>query len=203
MLHVDAGHALHHLAGKMQRGSDAGRGVVVLAGILLEQREEIFGVRCRKVFCGHQDVRQLPQAADERKIIGRFVRQFRIGADGDHVVRDPAHADGVTVRGRLGDGIVGDHAAGADTILDHELLPGQRAHLLTEHARKAVGGASGGEAEYIAHRARRPGLLRKCEVGKQRRCAKQSQRTTTVDPVPQHGRSPCKYVGDFSRSRVK
>ena len=73
MLHIEPGHALHHLAGEVQRRADASGGVIVLARILLEQRDQVLRIGRRKIPGGDQDVRHLPQAADEGEIIGRLV----------------------------------------------------------------------------------------------------------------------------------
>ena len=76
--------------------------------------------------------------------------------------RDPAreHEQCVAVRLRRGHGVGGDDAAGAGTVLDHDLLAGALGELLADQADGDVGEPAGAERHDDADRAAGVGRLR-------------------------------------------
>jgi hypothetical protein len=80
---------------------------------------------------------------DRRQILDGIVGHALEQALRDRDLGGVSHEDRVSVGRRLGGDIGAYHAAGARTIVDHDLLAPRLRQLLRDHAREDVGGAAG------------------------------------------------------------
>ena len=99
----------------------------------------------------HDDVCQ-PRGADNRRDVPDEV-EIEIGVErGIDRMRGHDLQQRVAIRGRLGDRLGSDVAAGAGAVLDDELLAEAIRQPLTHQARLDVGSPAGGKADDDAHR---------------------------------------------------
>jgi hypothetical protein len=95
----------------------------------------------------HHDVGEPHHAGNRRAVAQEYERKILVERLPDRVVGRDEH-DGVAVGGGIDHRIGRDHAAGADPVLDHELLTEMVRQPLPEHARHDVVRPPGGEADH-------------------------------------------------------
>ena len=138
--------------------ADAGMGEVELVGIRLHIGDELSDVLRRKILAGGDQQRLRDDDADRLEIGLGLVGEIGIERHRDRVRAHVAHLDGVAVRrGAHGAGRA-DGAAGADDVLDHDLLAERAGHVLAGDAGGDVGRAAGRERHDQGDRPRRIGL---------------------------------------------
>src|SRR6266481_950816 len=112
--------------------------------------------------------------AHRREVLDRIVGQICTETRRDRVRARCGNADRVAVRWRLGERVRANIAAGAGTVLDHDLLAEFLAELLPYDARNDVGAGAGREGHDQTDRTLRPrriaGLRSRDCAHKQRRC---------------------------------
>jgi hypothetical protein len=111
-----------------------------------------------------------------KSLIVLHLHHFR--HDGEH--RHRRQEQRVAIRMRPRHDIGRQRAAGADLVLDQELLADLFAQALRDHARDAVGIAARGERHGDDHRPRRPGLrMSRAEHARGHETAGQREEFTT------------------------
>ena len=161
MHHVDAGHRLEQLAGKMRHRAHARGAVAVLAGVGLQQRDELTQILCRQLRVGDQHQRKAAGERDRDEVLDRIVWQVLVDEGVDHGRGHRLEDQRVAVGPRPGDRVGGDGAAGAALVLHHHLLAELVAEMLGGQARHHVDAAPRGQRNDELDRPVRPGFLRR------------------------------------------
>ena len=138
--------------------SQADRGEVDLAGLLLRRGDQLGDGVGRKARAGDDDVRDLDEFGDADEIARGLDLQL-VGEDVlvDGVGRHVAHEQRVAVGRRLGGGFEREVAVGARAIFHQECLAHRLGQPLRDDARDDVGRASGAVGHEDLHR---PGGIR-------------------------------------------
>ena len=183
---VDAGHGGEQRGGEMREARHAGRAVVERAGLGLGQRDQLGDVVHREPRIDHQHIGRGADHHDRREILDRIVRQVSAQTHRHRVRARGGDADRVAVGRRLGDRVGADIAAGADPVVDHDLLAQPGPQPLRQDARDDVGAAAGRERHDQPDRPVRPGSVAGLRGGGAR-CQHRRQRHRHK---PHHRKSP-------------
>jgi hypothetical protein len=185
---IDARHRLEQLAAQVQRRADAARGEVELAETGLCVGDELGEVLDRQVEIGLHHVGQPHGPGDRHAVVDEVERELLVERRVDRIV-GTGEGDGVAV-GRSGEReLHADVAAGADPVLDDEVLTEIIGEILADQPRGDVVGAARGEAYDPAHRPGRI-VLRACEArdGRQRGSARGEMQKPATTKL--HGATP-------------
>ena len=140
---VDSRRLVEEMAGEL--GGNRASAVVKLAGVLLRLGDQILHrlhVACR---IDDQQLHRLRGERDRGKVVEGIVRRGAVKVLVHGQRRVDRHEQGVAVGRCLGDLLRAQHRIGAGTVLDQNRLPPILVHLLADHAREYVRGATGGE----------------------------------------------------------
>src|SRR5262245_27726299 len=184
---VEAERQPQHLAQEMAlRSHPAGR-VTVLAGIGLDQRDELFEVARGQRRIDDNDVERSNRQRDRREVLLGIERQLgeqrRV-----HDVGAERNEQRVAVRRRASGLRRADIAGRAGDVLHIKLLAEMLGELLRSKTREYVGRAAGLERHDDAHRPRRP-RLRRCVARERRQRGGARQQLENLSARRIHGAS--------------
>jgi hypothetical protein len=153
--HVESGGKLEHLQSQMRCAANSAAGIIELAGLGAQQREQ-FGNRLRRHRRMHhehkrhfREQRYRLEAPD--RIVGQVAAERRIDR-----MRAGNPQYGVAVRRGARCGSRAQHAAASRTVIDHHLLTQRLGKRFGEQPRGDVGAAAGGNRR---NHADRPGRI--------------------------------------------
>ena len=175
-----ARHVQEQLTRQMHRTAIAAGRVIILAGVIAQQVNQLRQGARGQVLIDQHDHRDLPDigGGDEIRdgIKRQAVKQRAQAGMGDGCVED-----GLPILGRLADQIGPDHHARASAVFHHQARRQEFGHFIREQACWNIRGAAGGEGHHQPAGARGPGL-RQGRTGKwrQRGSAGQTQNMTTL-----------------------
>ena len=149
---IDPRLPLEELAGEMDGGTRARRGIGHLPGMGFRKRDEVGGRGERRARIHHQHIGAGRRGDDTGEIAHRIERQVAVeaGHRGEPAVRQQ---QGVAVGARMGRRLHADDAAGAAAIVDHDGGAEVRRQRLAEHARHGIDRAARRERHDEADRA--------------------------------------------------
>ena len=114
----------------MAGGAGAGRAEIDLAGIGFRISNKFGDGLGRKRRIDHQRIRRVADQADRREILARVVADILVERGADRQRAGIAQHQRVAVGFAFGDRLGADRAAGARTVVDHDLLAKQFTHLV-------------------------------------------------------------------------